>query len=59
MMHSHVPLGILPAGTANVLAVELGLGTRMRDAIRAIPQCVPERISVGRVKTDLGSRFFC
>ncbi len=58
MMYSQVPLGILPAGTANVLAVELGMGTRIRDAVRAIPQCVPERISVGRVKTNRGSRFF-
>jgi diacylglycerol kinase (ATP) len=58
MVHSHVPLGILPAGTANVLAVELGLGNRIEPAARMIPQCAPERISIGRVQTDIGSRYF-
>jgi len=58
MVHSHVPLGILPAGTANVLAVELGLGNRIEPAVRMIPQCAPERVSIGRVQTALGSRYF-
>ena len=58
MVFSHVPLGILPAGTANVLAVELGLGTRIEKAARMIPKCAPERISIGVVHTDLGQRYF-
>lgn len=58
MAFSHVPLGILPAGTANVLAVELGLGVRIEAAARRIPQCAPERISIGQVQTALGSRYF-
>src|SRR5690242_5155450 len=33
MVHSNVALGILPAGTANVLAMELGLGSRLERAI--------------------------
>ena len=32
MVHSDVPLGILPAGTANVLANELGTGKTMERA---------------------------
>jgi diacylglycerol kinase (ATP) len=58
MVNSHVPLAILPAGTANVLAVELGIGTKIEPAARLIKQCVPERIALGRVHTNLGSRYF-
>lgn len=58
MMFSHVPLAILPAGTANVLSVELGFGNRLEKAARMIPECVPERISVGQIHTDAGTRFF-
>jgi diacylglycerol kinase (ATP) len=58
MAGSHVPLGLLPAGTANVLAVELGLGKRIVPAARKINACVPERIAIGRLHTELGSRHF-
>jgi YegS/Rv2252/BmrU family lipid kinase len=58
MAMSHVPLGILPAGTANVLSIELGFGARIERAARMINECVPERISIGRVETDLGPRYF-
>ncbi len=58
MVFSNVPLGIIPAGTANVLAVELGLGTKAEAAARTIPSCAPERISIGQVHTDMGSRYF-
>lgn len=58
MAMSHVPLGILPAGTANVLAIELGIGTKIEAAARRITECVPERISIGRVHTDAGPRYF-
>ena len=33
MAHSQVPLGRLPAGTANVLAMELGLGGKAAAAV--------------------------
>jgi diacylglycerol kinase family enzyme len=49
MVHSHVPLGILPGGTANVLATELKLGSRMERAAERLEGCLPRRISLGRV----------
>lgn len=49
MVHSNAALGILPGGTANVLAMELGLGSRLDRAIERLSQCAPRRISVGRV----------
>jgi diacylglycerol kinase (ATP) len=47
MVHSHVPLGILPAGTANVLATELALGRTMEQAVASLDQWTPIRISIG------------
>ncbi len=47
MVHSDVPLGILPAGTANVLACEMRLGTRMIAVAEKIGSYEPQRIAVG------------
>lgn len=53
-----VELGVLPAGTANVLANELGIG-RWSRALRAISACRPCRIPVGRLDfPDGSSRYF-
>jgi diacylglycerol kinase (ATP) len=49
MVHSNAALGILPGGTANVLAMELGLGSRVYRAIERLAKCEPRRVSVGRV----------
>ena len=49
MVGSGVPLAVLPAGTANVLALETGLGANMLKAAAKLPDCVPCRISVGRM----------
>jgi diacylglycerol kinase (ATP) len=49
MVGSDVPLGILPAGTANVLAAEIGLGTNLQKAAARLSECLPCRISVGRI----------
>jgi diacylglycerol kinase (ATP) len=55
MVHSQVPLGILPAGTANVLAMEIGLGGRIERVARRLAECRPVRISVGRLCYSNGS----
>jgi diacylglycerol kinase (ATP) len=55
---SKVPLGVMPAGTANVLAMELGLGSRLERAIERLGDCVERRISVGRVIGNQASRYF-
>jgi diacylglycerol kinase (ATP) len=47
MVHSPVPLGVLPGGTANVLAVEVGIGTRMLRAADRFSTYVPARIALG------------
>jgi Sphingosine kinase and enzymes related to eukaryotic diacylglycerol kinase len=59
MVHSEVPLGVLPAGTANVLAVELGLGKNMLRAAERLDKFIPRRISLGLIENDAGmSRHF-
>jgi diacylglycerol kinase (ATP) len=59
MMHSRVPLGILPAGTANVLAMELGLGSNVNRAAGALAEAVERRVAVGRLRDARGvSRHF-
>ena len=60
MVHSQVPLGVLPAGTANVLAMEMKLGGNFLDAARRLGECRPHRISIGQVSSEAGavSRHF-
>jgi diacylglycerol kinase family enzyme len=60
MVHSQVPLGILPAGTANVLAMEMGLGGNLERAAEKLEECLARRISVGYVSCGDGgvSRYF-
>jgi diacylglycerol kinase family enzyme len=49
-----VPLAILPAGTANVLAVETRLGLRLERAVRRIKDLRPQRIPVGHLTCSGG-----
>jgi diacylglycerol kinase (ATP) len=51
MAGSEVPLGILPAGTANVLANELGIGNRMEPAAASLASWVEERVALGLLAT--------
>jgi diacylglycerol kinase (ATP) len=52
MAHSDVPLGILPAGTANVLANELGIGKTMERAAGTLADSVPERVALGMISSE-------
>jgi diacylglycerol kinase (ATP) len=54
MIGSPVPLGILPTGTANVLATELKLGGNLETVARGLGELRPRRISVGYVTCDGG-----
>jgi len=56
MVHSDVPLGILPAGTANVLANELGVGKTMEHAAEALADSVPERVALGLISSEAGDQ---
>jgi YegS/Rv2252/BmrU family lipid kinase len=58
MVNSPVPLGILPAGTANVLATELGIGRDIERAAKLMPQCLARRIALGRLEGASGPRHF-
>ncbi len=58
MVHSKATLGILPAGTANVLAMELGLGSRLDRAIDRLMHSVERRVAVGRLSAGGGTRHF-
>ena len=60
MVHSQVPLGVLPGGTANVLAMEMKLGSKLERAAAKIEECRPCRISIGELHGEGGaiSRHF-
>lgn len=48
MFGSDIPLGVLPGGTANLLARELKVPTQIPEAIKVIGAGKTKRISVGR-----------
>jgi diacylglycerol kinase (ATP) len=60
MLHSKIPLGILPGGTANVLATELGIARGLERAAGEFREWVPERVSLGlfRPGDDAAPRYF-
>jgi len=53
-----VPLGILPAGTANVLATEIGLGRNIERAAAMLPECIAQRIAIGFLHGGSNPRYF-
>jgi YegS/Rv2252/BmrU family lipid kinase len=59
LAHSGVPMGVLPGGTANVLAVELGLSTRLETAAERLGRLRPRSVALGRMSA-LGeeARYF-
>ena len=60
MLGTDVPLAILPAGTANVLAMETKLGGNLERVAGRLDELKPRRISVGHATCDGGkvSRHF-
>jgi len=63
MAGTEAALGVIPLGTANALAADLGLPRNPVRAARMLLDAAPERISIGRVSfTDRegarGSRYF-
>ncbi len=55
---SDTPLAIVPLGTANVLAAEIGLGGRPADIAAAILRGAPRPIALGRITTAQRARRF-
>jgi len=56
---SNVPFGILPAGTANVLANEIGFSNRPDHAAKQLLDATPVRIALGVLeRPDLPRRHF-
>ena len=49
LVGTNVPMGILPGGTANVLASEMKLGSKLERAAARLGECRPCRIPVGHV----------
>jgi diacylglycerol kinase (ATP) len=49
MIGSDAHLGVLAGGTANVLAMELGLGSKLEPAIDRLSRCTPKRVSLGKI----------
>ena len=61
MLHSGVPLAIIPAGTANVLARETRIPIDMLASVRDLSKMLPTRVAIGMLR--LGAReqrsFLC
>ena len=59
MIGEKVPLAVLPGGTANVLANELGLGATVERAAERLSELQARRISAGRIRSgDAPERYF-
>jgi YegS/Rv2252/BmrU family lipid kinase len=58
MVHSAVPLAILPGGTANVLAHELKIKHRFLHAAGSIASFEPRRMSLGVMRAAGYERYF-
>ncbi len=58
LVGTDVPLGLLPGGTGNLLAANLGLPANPLEAARVIVRGVPGRIDLGRLENAAGVRYF-
>lgn len=61
IVFSGTPLAILPMGTTNVLAKELGIPENITGALERAIKGVPRKISLGHIESGEGrySRYFC
>jgi len=50
LVHTEIALAILPMGTANALAHDIGLGRNVRAAAQAALVAIPRRIALGHVR---------
>ncbi len=55
MKGSNVPLGILPGGTANVLANEIGLAGGLERVAEKLVNCEARRVPIGQLALNGGS----
>ncbi|MDE3150347.1 MAG: YegS/Rv2252/BmrU family lipid kinase [Acidobacteriota bacterium] len=63
LVGTEVALGVIPLGTANALAVDMGLAASPVNAARTLLTAVPSRVPVGRIHYrdgagQPGSRYF-
>jgi YegS/Rv2252/BmrU family lipid kinase len=61
MLHTGVPLAIIPGGTANVLARETRVPIDMLAAVRDLSKMVPVRVAVGMLRLGASEQrpFLC
>jgi YegS/Rv2252/BmrU family lipid kinase len=58
MAQSKAIMGVIPLGTGNVLAHDLGLAGKPERAAEQLLSCAPQTIALGRISTGGRSRFF-
>jgi diacylglycerol kinase (ATP) len=61
---SEIPMAILPFGTTNVLAKELGIPENVNGAMELAVNCTPKTVSLGKIVLGSpagagGGRYFC
>ena len=52
---TEIPMAILPMGTTNVLAKELGVPENIEGAMEVAVSCTPKTVSVGKISISLNS----
>lgn len=58
MIDYDVPIGLIPGGTGNLLAANLGLPRNPLQAARIVATGVPRTIDLGRLESANGVRYF-
>jgi YegS/Rv2252/BmrU family lipid kinase len=63
LVGTRIALGVVPLGTANALAMDLGLGSKPAKALRLLLDARPVQVPVGRISFkeedgSTGSRYF-